>query len=108
MSVSDITSREAVLEGIRQCDEMGRDNFLRHYGFGRARSYFLVYKERDYDSKAILGVAHGIQFPAKGPLKSREFEGGYATVKKKLESLGFKLEVRQNSEARSKKPESGQ
>ena len=101
MSVSGITSREAVLEAIRQCDEMGRDNFLERYGFGRARSYILVYEGRDYDSKAILGVAHGNQFPAKGPLKSHQFEGGYATVKKKLESLGFTVEVRK-AEARSR------
>jgi hypothetical protein len=64
MSLGDISSREAVLRAIHEYDRMGRDAFLEHYKFKRARAYFLLHEDRYYDSKAILGVAHGFQFPA--------------------------------------------
>ncbi len=36
-----------------------------------------------------VGVAHGYEFPNDGALASSEFNGGEATVKRKLEELGF-------------------
>jgi hypothetical protein len=70
---------------------MGREEFLRRYGFGPSRDYRLVFAGREYDSKAIAGVAH--QFTATGavPLTATEFSGGRNTVKKTLERLGFVL-----------------
>src|SRR5262245_823275 len=91
MPLGDLTSREAVLAAIQECDTLGREAFLHKYGFGEARDYFLLHEGRAYDSKAIVGVAHGIQHPAKGPLRPSDFSGGDATVRKKLESLGFDL-----------------
>ena len=48
------------------------------YGFGPAREYFLVIGDMHYDSKAIVGVAHGYQFPSEGPLRPEDFSGGEA------------------------------
>lgn len=91
MALKDIKRRESVTAAMRECDAMGRDDFLKAYGFGKARAYQLVVNERRYDSKAILGVAHGHEFGR--PLKSSEFSGGYNTVRRKLVELGFEVEV---------------
>src|SRR5262249_21947826 len=89
MALSDLTSRDAVLAALAEYDRLGQDAFLAKYGFGRAREYELVHDGKRYDSKAIAGVAHGIEFPNLGPLRASEFSGGEATVKRKLEELGF-------------------
>ena len=93
MALSEI-SRDAVLHAVRECDQMGRDRFLKHYGFKCARSYYLSCDGKLYDSKAILGVAHKFQFPANGPLKPRDFSGGRSTVRPVLERLGFEVVVK--------------
>ena len=87
MSLTELTSRAAVLAALREFDERGRELFLSRYGFNHARSYFLEYEGSRYDSKAIAGVAHGIQHPHLGPLRAADFSGGEATVKKVLEGL---------------------
>jgi hypothetical protein len=91
MSLTELTSRTAVLAALREFDERGRELFLTRYGFDHARSYFLEYEGSRYDSKAIAGVAHGIQHPHLGPLRAADFSGGEATVKKVLEGLGFRV-----------------
>ena len=93
MSFSDISSRDAILDAVEEFDQIGRVAFLAKYGYGRAREYLLVYNGCLYDSKAIVGVAHGYEYPHKGPLKFDEFVGGKHTVKPKLEQLGFKVRV---------------
>lgn len=90
-SLHELTSRTAIMQAIDEYDRIGRDEFLARYGFGRARSYFLRYNGRNYDSKAIAGVACGFQHPEWGPLKPEDFSGGEATVQRKLESLGFEV-----------------
>lgn len=93
MPLGDLTSQDAVLRAIAEFDRLGQDAFLKKYGFGRARSYFLDYNGRRYDSKAIAGVAYGYQFPSDGPLKAAQFSGGNNTVRAKLEELGFEVRV---------------
>ncbi|MBK6734338.1 MAG: hypothetical protein IPG61_09640 [bacterium] len=51
----------------------------------------MVVGNQEYDSKAIVGAAHGYQFPESGPLDRRTFSGGKATVKPLLERLGFRI-----------------
>lgn len=92
MSLGDLTSRQAVLDAIAEFDRLGRDVFLDKYGFGRAREYFLVVDGRRYDSKAIVGAAHGYQFAEDGALGADAFSGGEATVRRKLAELGFDVE----------------
>jgi 5-methylcytosine-specific restriction protein A len=58
VGLSDLTGK-AVLSAIAEFDAIGRDEFLKKYGFGRSRGYFVTYQGRPYDSKAIAGAAHG-------------------------------------------------
>jgi putative restriction endonuclease len=94
MGLAQIKSRESILKAIQEFDRLGRDEFLSRYGFGKARSYFLENGGKLYDSKAIVGVAHGYEFPQLGPLKAFEFNGGDTTVKRKLEELCFTVYVK--------------
>jgi hypothetical protein len=91
MSLADIHSRAAILRAIAEYDALGQAAFLATYGFGPARSYFLVHEGRSYDSKAIVGAAHGYEYPQLGPLGAHDFSGGEATVARKLEALGFEV-----------------
>ena len=78
MALSEI-DRSAVLLAVAEFDELGRDAFLAQHGFGRARSYFLLHDGKLYDSKAIVGAAHGFARPGEGALKASDFSGGEAT-----------------------------
>jgi hypothetical protein len=89
MALGDIRNADSVLQAVREFDRLGQEGFLKKYGFRRAREYVLVVEGKHYDSKAIVGAAHGYEFPEDGPLGANDFTGGDATVRPKLESLGF-------------------
>jgi 5-methylcytosine-specific restriction protein A len=91
MGLRDIT-RAAVLAAIDEYDRLGQDGFLGEYGFDRARSYLLIHNGKAYDSKAIVGVAHGF-LPGERALSARNFSGGEATVGQLLRRLGFTVQV---------------
>jgi 5-methylcytosine-specific restriction protein A len=91
MGLRDVT-RAAVLDAIAEYDRLGRDEFLAKYGFDRARSYLLIHDGKPYDSKAIVGVAHGF-LPGERALAARDFSGGEATVGRLLRGLGFTVQV---------------
>ncbi|GAA0980711.1 HNH endonuclease [Nocardiopsis tropica] len=93
MSLADIT-QDAVLKAIAEYDELGQDVFLNTYGFKLARSYTLLYEGREYDSKAICGVAH--KYVSDHALNSLDFSGGEATVGRKLRSLDFNVRSPRN------------
>ncbi len=103
MNYRELTERGAVLSAIAECDTLGREAFLERYGFRRARTYVLVHNGRQYDSKAIVGAAFGYQFGA--PLKPTNFSGGRATVRPKLESLGFRVLALELDETSTALPE---
>ncbi len=90
MTVARMRSREAVVAALAEFDRLGRDRFLHQYGYGKRTRYALVYDGRRYDPKAILGVAHGIEFPGEGPLEWKSFNGGRQTNEKLVE-LGFRI-----------------
>ena len=94
MAFGDISDAAAVHEAIEEYDRLGETAFLEKYGYGAAQKYLLVVDGKAYDSKAILGVAHGYQFPQEGALDSGEFSGGAATVVPKLEKLEFTVRER--------------
>jgi len=96
MAFHELSDPEAVKNAIAEYDQLGSDEFLKSHGYRPAKSYFLRYNEKLYDSKAIAGVAHGYQFPQEGALRPAQFSGGDATVKQKLEDLGFEIEVRRH------------
>ena len=90
MALSDVTT-EGVERAIAEFDRLDRDAFLDKHGFGKSRGYVLIRGERRYDSKAIVGVAHGYDRPDLGPLRSQDFTGGEVTIARLLESLGFEV-----------------
>lgn len=87
MALSDITRAE-VEKAIEECERLGREAFLKLYGFQRARRYLLAYGGGYHDSKAIIGAAHGF-LPGQRPLAAREFSGGAAHAAGLLRDLGF-------------------
>jgi 5-methylcytosine-specific restriction protein A len=91
MALGDITA-EAVNSALDEYDAIGREAFLARYGFGPAKSYFLAHDGKSYDSKAIVGCAHGYARPDLGPLRHQDFSGGEATVASLLRDLGFEVE----------------
>ncbi|MFT3921015.1 MAG: hypothetical protein QM778_00630 [Myxococcales bacterium] len=92
MALSDLTDPAAVRTALEEFRELGRSAFLRKYGFGPARHCWLVDGLERFDSKAIVGAAHGAQHPEQGALKPADFSGGEATVANKLRELGFEVE----------------
>jgi 5-methylcytosine-specific restriction enzyme B len=93
MAFADLTEPAAVVKAMAEADALGRQAFLDKYGFGESRSYFLRHNGTLYDSKAVVGAAHGYQHPDRGPLKPADFVGGEQTVQRKLEQLGFAVQV---------------
>ena len=86
MGLTDVT-HTGVLAAIDEFDRRGREAFLRSAGFRRAHAYFLEHASRLYDSKAIVGYAHGVSTGT--PLGPDDFSGGDKTVAHRLEALGF-------------------
>jgi hypothetical protein len=81
---------EHVLSAMGECDQLGQDEFLSRHGFQRAKSHVLWHKGRGYDSKAVLGVAHGY---ATGTVATPdEFAGTADEAAKRLTHLGFDIE----------------
>jgi 5-methylcytosine-specific restriction enzyme A len=93
VTLADVT-REAVLDAVAEYDRVGRDAFLEGAGFGRALGYFLEVNGQLYDSKAIVGYAHGVSGGA--PLRADDFTGGDATVARRLRALGFVVRTGRN------------
>ena len=91
MSLSDVT-REGVERALADFDRMGREDFLSEFGFGPAPGYFLIRGGQRYDSKAIVGVAHGYDRPELGPLSAPDFTDGETNVVRHLEYLGFDVQ----------------
>lgn len=82
---------EAVHQAIAEFDELGREPFLRTYGFGTAKDYMLLVDGREYDSKAIVAVAHKYLLGDGRPLRHDELSGGVADAVRKLSDLNFQV-----------------
>ncbi|GAA2124719.1 hypothetical protein GCM10009843_21670 [Nocardioides bigeumensis] len=89
MGLAELTDPAAVTRALAEHDRLGRDGFLMRYGFGKARTYFVLQAGKTYESKAIVAAAHGIQHGR--ALSADEFSGGEATVVSKLAELGFEV-----------------
>jgi 5-methylcytosine-specific restriction protein B len=88
-----VLSREAIERAIAEYDELGRDAFLSKHGFGRATAYALVVDGREYDPKAIAGVAYGLDHPDEGTPKNADFNGGLQ-LRSALRPAGFDVTLR--------------
>ncbi|RAJ42831.1 5-methylcytosine-specific restriction protein A [Kitasatospora sp. SolWspMP-SS2h] len=73
---------------------MGREDFLSHHGFHRAQSYILVHEGKEYDSKAIAGVAH--KWTQGQVLPADDFSGGKDHAAAWLRQLGFTVKEVKN------------
>jgi hypothetical protein len=93
MSLMNLTSRRAVLTAMAECDRLGRTDFLKKYGFGKATKFMVRHPTKGllYDSKAIAGAAHGVQFRSRGPLTHTQFSGGEDTVAARLRLMRFEV-----------------
>ena len=93
ISLSDLTSQEAVQAALDEFTRLGQSAFLAKYGFGKSRE-FVVLNPRTQawaDSKAIAAVALAYQYPGEGALAAQAFSGGEATVAPRLVALGFEV-----------------
>ena len=87
--VWDQVTRADVLRGIKEYDRLGPEGFFSAHGFAPATTYDLVWEERRYPPKAILGTAYEL---ATGQcLGSGDFEGGKAGAVAVLAKLGFDI-----------------
>ncbi|MEW2522472.1 HNH endonuclease signature motif containing protein [Actinacidiphila alni] len=87
MALSDLTRGE-IEQAIAEFDRLGRAEFLATYAFGPALRYFLLHEGRRYDSKAVVGVAHGY-LAGQRALTTKDFSGGLGSAVGVLRRLGY-------------------
>jgi hypothetical protein len=89
----DDVSRAEVLRAINEYDRLGAEDFFSAHGFAPTTTYELVWDERRYPPKAILGTAY--EFATGQRLASGDFEGGKTGAVRVLGKLGFTVEQKQ-------------
>jgi hypothetical protein len=87
----DVTRAE-VMRAIGEYDRLGPDAFFAEHGFAPTTTYDLVWGERRYPPKAILGTAY--EFATGQRLASGDFEGGKTGAVRVLGNLGFTVRPR--------------
>jgi len=88
----DHVTRDDVLRAIEEYDRLGPEAFFSAHGFAPTTTYDLLWDERRYPPKAILGTAY--EFATGQRLASGDFEGGKTGAVKVLGNLGFTVEQR--------------
>ena len=88
----DQVTRDHVLRAIKEYDRLGPERFFSEHGYAPTTTYDLVWDDRRYPPKAILGTAY--EFAAGERLASGDFEGGKSGAVKVLETLGFTVEAK--------------
>ena len=91
----DKVTREDVLRAIQEYDDLGPQRFFSEHGFAPTTTYELVWDERRYPPKALLGTAY--EFATGARLASGDFEGGKSGAVKVLGSLGFTVRAIERS-----------
>jgi hypothetical protein len=86
----DRVERDDVVRAIQEYDRLGPESFFAEHGFGYATTYDLVWEERRYPPKAILGTAY--EFATGQRLGSADFEGGKSGAVRILGKLGFSVQ----------------
>jgi hypothetical protein len=80
-----------VLRAIQEYDRLGPEAFFAEHGFAPTTTYELVWGERRYPPKAILGTAYELATGER--LRSTDFEGGKTGAVKVLGKLGFTVQA---------------
>jgi hypothetical protein len=88
----DQVTRAEVVRAIREYDRLGAEEFFAEHGFAPTTTYDLVWDDRRYPPKAILGTAY--EFATGRRLASGDFEGGRTGAVQVLGKLGFTVERR--------------
>jgi hypothetical protein len=88
----DHVTRTDVLRAIQEYDRLGPEEFFSAHGFAPTTTYDLIWDERRYPPKAILGTAYELATGQR--LGSSDFEGGKTGAVKVLEKLGFTIQAR--------------
>jgi hypothetical protein len=88
----DRVARDNVVRAIQEYDRLGPREFFSAHGFAPTTTYDLVWEERRYPPKAILGTAY--EFATGQRLASGDFEGGKSGAVKVLGDLGFTVQAR--------------
>jgi hypothetical protein len=85
-----------VVRALREYDRLGPERFFSEHGFAPTTTYELIWDERRYPPKAILGTAY--EFATGRRLGSSDFEGGKTGAVKVLGKLGFTVQaIRQSA-----------
>jgi hypothetical protein len=84
-------TRADVLRAIKEYDRLGPERFFSEHGFAPTTTYQMVWEERRYPPKAILGTAY--EFATGQRLASGDFEGGKTGAVKVLGKLGFTIQA---------------
>jgi hypothetical protein len=87
----DEVTRADVLRAIEEYDRLGSRRFFSEHGFAPTTTYELVWDERRYPPKAILGAAYELATGRR--LASGDFEGGKSGAVKVLGKLGFTIQA---------------
>jgi hypothetical protein len=88
----DKVARDHVERAMQEYDRLGPEKFFSAHGFAPTTTYDLVWDERRYPPKAILGTAY--EFATGQRLASGDFEGGKSGAVKVLGELGFTVQAR--------------
>jgi hypothetical protein len=78
-----------VVRAIEDYDRLGAKQFFSTHGFAPTTTYELVWDQRVYPPKAILGTAHEVATGRR--LEAGDFEGGKSGAVKILGQLGFDI-----------------
>ncbi len=93
--VWDPVTTDHVVHALQEYDQLGPEKFFAAHGFAPTTTYDLVWDERRYPPKAILGTAY--EFATAKRLASGDFEGGKSGAVKVLGQLGFTVRPREAS-----------
>jgi hypothetical protein len=88
----DNVTRTEVLRAIQEYDRLGPEAFFSEHGFAPTTTYDLIWEERRYPPKAILGTAYELATGER--LASGDFEGGKTGAVAVLGKLGFTVLAR--------------
>ena len=82
-----------VLRAVEEYDQLGPERFFSEHGFAPTTTHDLIWNERRYPPKAILGTAY--ELATGDRLTSGDFEGGKTGAVRVLGKLGFDVQPRQ-------------